>query len=165
VALAIFLFSLWLGSHLGSSAALYWYRHKQREKMTLHEPEHVHFESVLSELGAVQNLQIFSAITAHDKELGKKYLLDDIGFLEGIKRKSDLQEIEPAIDFNLGRAFVYLAMAETNNGEQATQHMKTAQTLFQSLGWTDYTEGRLRTLAVHELDKWNPLPPTMEQRK
>jgi hypothetical protein len=164
VALAIFLLSLWIGSHLGSTVAPYWYRHKQRVQISLYGPERAHLESVLSELTTVQMLQLFSAGNANDEELGKKYLLNDIEVLKNLERKSGLEEIKPAIDFNLGRAYVYAALAEehAHNSEQATRYMKSAQNLFQSLGWSKYTEETLKTVARRELDQWKTQPQTKE---
>jgi hypothetical protein len=167
VALAIFLLSLWMGFPLGSAVARYWYRHNQQAQIKSGGPERAHLESVLSELNEVQTLQLIAAINANDKEAGKKYLLNDIGALENTERKWGLQEIKPAIDFNLGRAHVYAAIMEeqANDGAQANQHMKTAQALFQSLGWSDYTEEAIKTLAKRELDKWKLHPQTTEHGK
>ncbi len=156
VALAIFLLSLWVGSYLGSTVAPYWYRHKQQVQITLGGSERAHLESVLAELDTVQTLQVFSAFNATDQELGKRVLLNNIGGLKDLERKSDLEEIKPAIDFNLGRAYVYAALAEeqADDNEQATRYMKSAQTLFQSLTWSKYTEETLKTVARRELDQW-----------
>jgi hypothetical protein len=164
VALAIFLLSLWVGSHLGSIAAPYWYYHKRRVQITLYGPERTHLESLLSELTQVQALQLFSAVNANDQELAKRYLLNDIGVLKNLEGKSGQEEIKPAIDFNLGRAYVYAALAEeqANNNEQATRYMKSAQTLFQSLGWSEYSEEMLKTVARRELDQWKAQTQTKE---
>ena len=167
VALAILLLGLWVGSRLGSAAARYWYRHKQRAQITLGGPERAHLESVLSGLNTVPRLQLFAPIYANDKELGKKYLLNGVGVLESIEQRSNLQEIKPAIDFNLGRGYVYAEMIEEQTGdkERADRHMKSAQTIFQSLGWSDYSERTLKTVARRELDQWNLHLPTEEYEK
>jgi hypothetical protein len=165
VALAIFLLSLWVGSRLGSTVARYWYRHRQQTQIKSNGPERVHLESILSALNEVQELQLFAATNANDKKLGEKYLLNNIGALQNIERKSDLQEIKPAIDFNIGRAYVYAAMIEeeAHSNEEASQYTKSAQTLFQSLGWRDYTEETLKTVAGRELDRWKVPPQTKGQ--
>jgi hypothetical protein len=157
VALVIFALGLGAGSYIGTRAARYWYRHKQQEQIAFSGPERAQLESVLSELRSIQDLEVFSAISATEKQLGKKYILDDIRVFERIEQKSDLPEIKPVIDFDLGRAYVYLALAEeqTNNGEQAARYMKSAQTLFQSLGWSDYTEVTLKNMARRKLDRWS----------
>jgi hypothetical protein len=167
VALAIFFFSGWLGGPLGSAVARYWYRHKQQAEIKRDGPERAHLESVLSALNDIGSLQMGTAINANDKEVGRKSLLKNLEQLEEIKRKSNLDEIKPVTDFALGRAFVYAAMMEeqANHNEQAAQDMISAQTLFQSLGWTDYTEDRLKTLARRELDHWKLPPQSMEHGK
>jgi hypothetical protein len=164
VALAIFLLSLWVGSHLGSAIAPYWYRHQQQAQITSDGPDRAHLEGVLAELNTVQTLQVFSAVNANDPELGKKVLLNDIGVLKDLERKSDPEEIKPAIDFNLGRAYVYAALTEeqAGNNEQATRYMKSAQALFQSLGWSEYTEQTLKTVAHRELDQWKAQTQTKQ---
>ncbi len=43
--------------------------------------------------------------------------------------------------------------------------MRSAQTLFQSLGWQDYSEETLRAVAKRELDKWNAQTQTREHGK
>jgi len=167
VALAIFLLSLSMGSYLGSRVARYWYRHKQQTQIRSDGPERAHMESTLSRLNEVQYLQMFAATISSDKKLGEKYLLKNIGALEDIERKSDLQEIKPAIDFNLGRAYVYAALMEeqAHNNGQASRYMKSAQNLFQSLGWSDSTAETLKTVATRELDKWRIPPQTKESVK
>ena len=167
VPLGIFLLSLWAGSLLGSAVARYWFKHKQQAQIKSDGPERAHLESVSSGLFEVQSLQLMAAINANDKKLGEKFLLNDIGALQDIERKSNLQEIKPAIDFNIGRAYVYAALIEeeAHNNEQASQYMKEAQPLFQSLGWSDYTEDTLKTMATRELDKWKLPPQTGESGK
>jgi len=167
VALAIFLLSLWTGSHLGSAAARYWYRHKRQAQIKTDGPERAHLESVLSDLNTVPPLELFAPLYANDKELGKKYLLNDVGVLESIEQKSNRQEIKPVIDFNLGRACVYAAMIEEQTGdkEQADRHMRSAQPLFQSLGWSDYSEATLKTVARRQLHQWNLHLATEESGK
>jgi hypothetical protein len=167
VALAIFLLSLWLGSYLGSTVARYWYRHEQQAQIKSGGPERTHLESTLSRLMDVQYSQMLAATISSDKKLGDKYLLNNIRALQVIERKSDLLEIRPAIDFYIGRAYVYAAIIEeqAHDNQQPSQYMKSAQTLFQSLGWSDYREETLKTMAGRELDKWKLLPQTMESGK
>lgn len=167
VALAILVLGVWVGSTLGSKVAPYWYRHQQQEQGTLYGPERAHVESVLSELAAIQMLQVYAVIAQNDKELGKQYLLNEIRDLEALRQRSDAQEIKPVIDLGVGLAYVDAAMAEEqdNNKELATKYMKSAQTLFQSLAWQDYSEDALRIAARRELDKWNAHPQIKEHRK
>ena len=123
--------------------------------------ERAHVESALSELSAVQTLQVFyAAFSAKDEELKKKHLRIHIRELDGLRKKSNTQEITPVIDLNLGLAYVYAAIAaeQDNNQEQAIQYMKSAQALFQSLGWQDYSEDTLRVVARREVDWWNRKP-------
>jgi|SRR6267143_218362 len=167
VALAIFLFSLRVGSRLGSTVAGYWYRHKQQAQIRSGGPERAHLESMLSGLNDLQSLYFIAIINANDKKLEAKSLLNEIGVLKDIERKSDLQEIKPAFDFYIGRAYVYAALIEkeAHNTEQASQYMKSGQTLFQSLGWTGYTEEALRSIVTRELDKWKVRPQMRESGK
>jgi len=161
VALAILVLGGWVGSKLGARAAVYWYHFEQRKVGTLNATERAHVESALSELSAVQTLQVFyAAFSAKDEELKKKHLRIHIRELDGLRKKSNTQEITPVIDLNLGLAYVYAAIAaeQDNNQEQAIQYMKSAQALFQSLGWQDYSEDTLRVVARREVDWWNRKP-------
>jgi hypothetical protein len=166
VALAILVSSGWVGSKLGARIAVSWYRYQQQKLATRGSGERAHLESMLSELDTIETLQFYAVITQNDKNLRKKYLLNDIRTLEDIRRQ-DLQEIKPVIDFNLAVAYVGAAMAEEqdNNKELATKYMNSAQTLFQSLGWHGYSEETLRILAQRELNKWSAPPHTKEHRK
>lgn len=167
VALAILLLGLWVGSKLGSKVAYHWYHHQQQQAGTLQSLEREHVESVLSELSAIQTLQLYGRIPYNDKELGKKYLLTEIGGLEALAHRSHLREIRPVIDLDLALAYVDATIAEeqNNNQELATRYMKSAQALFQSLGWRDYSEQTLRIVAKRRLDKWNVQSQTREGRK
>jgi hypothetical protein len=167
VALAIFLFSLWMGLPLGSVVARYWYRHKQHTKIKSGGPERAHLESMLSGLNDLQSLHFIAINNLNDKKLEEKYLLNEIGALDDIRRRPDLQEIKPAFDFNIGRAYVYASLIEeeAHNNEQASQYMKEAQPLFQSLGWGDYTEETLKSMVTRELDKWKVPSQTRESGK
>lgn len=167
MALAILVLSVWVGWKLGARIAVYSYRSRQQKIGTLRATERAHVESVLSELDAVQRFRLYVASIANDKELGKKYLAIDIGGLEDLRRKSNTQEIKPVIDLDLGVAYVITAMAEEqdNNKQAATKYTKSAQRLFQSLGWQDYSEEALRAVAKRELDRWKPQPQTKEHAK
>src|SRR6267143_888217 len=112
VAMAIFLLSLWAGALLGPTIARYWYRHKQQAQIKSGGPERAHLESTLSRLNNVMSLYLVAILPTVNKQLAEESLLDEIGVLEGIEQKADLQEIKPAIDFNLGRAYVYAAIIE-----------------------------------------------------
>jgi hypothetical protein len=108
------------------------------------------------------------AVTTHnDKNLAKRYLLNEIEGLEKLKRRSGNMEIRPVIDIYLGLAYVDKTMAEeqVKNKELATTDMNSAQTLFRSLGWRDYSEENLKMVARRELDRWNVQSQTTQEGK
>jgi hypothetical protein len=74
-----------------------------------------------------------------------------------LQSRPDAQQIRPVIDLEIALAHVDTAVAEEqdHNPEAATTHMKSAQALFQSLGWQDRSEETLRGVARRELDKRN----------
>jgi hypothetical protein len=168
VALAILVLAYWIGWELGDGFAVYSYRFRHQKIGVLSQTGRAHVESVLSELHAIQMLQLLHAAVAYNhKELAKKHLTDELAGLEALRRRSDAPEIIPVIDLEIGLAHVDAAMAEEqdNNQEAAAKHMKSAQTLFQSLGWQDRSEETLRAAAKRELDKWNAQPQTRERAK
>jgi hypothetical protein len=167
VALVILVSSAWVGSKAGSKIAQYWDSRQRQKQGTLSVPEWAHVESTLSELSAIQTLQLYAVTTHNNKSLAKKYLFKEIGGLENLKRRSRAVEIGPVIDMYLGLAYVDSAMAEEqdNNKEVANKYMNRAQTLFRSLGWRDYSAKTLRIVARRELDRWNGEPQTRQDGK
>ena len=155
-ALAIFLLSLWIGSMLGSSAAKYWYGNRQPGEGRLLGPERNRVESELADLSAVQTLQLFARIAPNEVEPQDKLLSDEIKGLEQIKRRSNVQEVRSLVDFDLGLAYVDAAMqnGQDDHKELAKTYMQSAQVLFESLGWRDYSEGMLKIIASQELSRW-----------
>jgi len=167
VALVILVSGTLVGSKLGSKIAQYWDSRQRQKQGTLHGPEWAHVESTLSELSAIQTLQLLAVTTHNDKSLAKKYLLNEIEGLENLKRRSGDVEIRPVIDIYLGLAYVDASMAEeqVKNKELATKYMNSAQSLFRSLGWRDYSEEKLKMVARRELDRWNVQSQTSQDGK
>lgn len=167
VALTIFVLSVWMGSKLGTEFAVYQYRRQQQERGTLSAAERTHVNLVLSELDSIQTLHTYVLATRHDKKLNKTLLLNEISGLEDLEHKADAQQIRTAVNLDLGLAYVDASMAEQqdNDGDLAAGYMKSAQSLFQSLGWHDRSEETLRHVAKAELDKWGPEPQKEEPRK
>ncbi len=154
VAIAVLVLSLWLGSMLGSSVAHYRYGHHQQERGTLTGPEQIRVESELAELSAVQTLLLYASLAPQEGKPGDKNLLNAIEGLENLKRRSNTPEIKPVVDLELGLATVHVAMAEqqNNNEEMAKKYMQSAQLLFKSLGWQDYSEETLKAVAKRQFE-------------
>jgi len=85
----------------------------------------------------------------------------------GRKFKLYHYQIRPVIDIYLGLAYVDASMAEeqVKNKELATKYMNSAQSLFRSLGWRDYSEEKLKMVARRELDRWNVQSQTSQDGK
>jgi len=167
VALTIFVLSIWAGSKLAARFAVYQYYRQQKEQGALSDPERAHHNLVVSELESIQTLHTYVLATRDDKKLNKTYLLDEISGLEALEGKADTQQIRPAVDLDLGLAYVDASMAEQqdNNEKLAAAYMKSAQSLLQSLGWHDYSEETLRHVAKAELYGVNPEAQKEEPRK
>lgn len=157
LAIAAFVLSFWLGSMLGSSVARYWYGHHQQE-----EP----LEAELAELSAVQNLQLYASIAPQEGKPGAKVLLNEIAGLENLKRRLKEPEIKSVVDLELGLAYLHAATAEQQNDDKelAKKYMQSAQVVFKSLGWQDYSEEKLKSLAKQELDHWKRLHPKASEK-
>jgi hypothetical protein len=117
--------------------------------------ERADVESELSGLSAVGTLLLYAPV--NDKELRKKFLPSSISGLESLGRQSSMQPIKPVIDLNLGIAYVNAAITKEQEGnvQQSMNYMKSAQSLFYSLGWEDYSEETLRAVARRDRDRWN----------
>lgn len=156
IALVILVLGGYAGTMLGSAVARYWYRHHQEQQETLSKPERVRLESELAELNAIQT-ELFYEVFALDKiRPSDRTPLDGIGRLEILHRRSKSPEIKPVIDLQLGLAYVRAAMTdeENNQQERASQNMQSAQVLFKSLGWLDYSGQTLKAVAKREYDRW-----------
>jgi hypothetical protein len=165
--LAILVLSAWLGSKLGAQVAVYRYRSAQSRSLgTLSALEHAHLESVLDELEAIGFLRLTFLFSPNDDKL-KKTLPEQLENIDAFRRKVNTAEAKPVIDMNLALADVVAALAEeqNNNKDRAANYMRSAQSLYQSLGWRDYSEGTLRDLAQRELDKWKLDPQSKEHAK
>jgi hypothetical protein len=165
VALGILVLSFWPGRILGVRGARYWYKYQERRLGTLDASQRPHLESVLSELTTVEELQVVSE--AVSKAKNQKRWPSYIDGLNRLKQKSTTQEGRSVIDLELGIAYVMAAtVEEQNNKEVAAQYMESAQSVFQSLGWQDYSEDALTSAAKSESDRREPasLKKRMERR-
>lgn len=166
LALAILVLSTWSGWKLGERIAVYGYHH-QRQKLGA---EQGRFEAMLSDLGDLQTREVFARALASssgkDLELGK-YLRAEITELERLMGRPDYGEIKTVLEMQLGLAYVNAAMAEEQSGHEdlADSDMKSAQALFRSLGWKDYSADTLRAVAKHEIGPWTPQARTKERGK
>jgi hypothetical protein len=167
VALALLILGVWLGYATGPKVAKYWFLHQREKQGSFGASDRAHAESALSALNFIQTAHVFTGVSQSDKNLGKKYLLREIEGLESLRRRPDAQEIRPVTDLYLGLAYVDAAMADEqeNDKESAAMHMKTAQALFQSLGWRDYSADALNAVAGLELDKWKLHAPAGQEPK
>lgn len=165
-ALAILVLGVWLGFKLGPKVAYHQYLQQQQKQGTSRGPEFRNVESVFWELTAIQVLRLYTA-AQNEAGTGKNFLLAEIEGLKDVRRRSDVQEITPVVNLNLGLAYVDAAMAEErkNNKELAAKYMKSAQEIFLSLGWQDCSPETLRLVATRELDKWRVPPQTKEHGK
>jgi hypothetical protein len=156
LALAILVLSAWLGSKLGARVAVYRYRSAQSRSLgTLSASEHAHLESVLDELEAIGFLRLTFLVSPNDDKL-KKTLPEQLGKIDAYRRKVKTAEAKPVIDMNLALANVVAAIAEeqSNNKDRTANYVRSAQSLYQSLGWRDYSEETLRDMAQRKLDEW-----------
>jgi hypothetical protein len=166
LALAILALSTWSGWKLGERIAVHWYHHQQQKLGA----EQGRFESMLSVLDGLETTEIFASALAassgKELQLGK-YLRAEITELERLKGRPDYGEIKTILEMQLGLAHVNAAMAEEQSGHKdlADSDIKSAQALFQSLGWKDYSTDALRIAAKRELDGWNPQARTKDHGK
>jgi hypothetical protein len=167
VALVILALSAWLGSMLGARAALYLYRSAQRSSLgSLSSAEHARLENVLDELETIGFFRVTFLVSINNDKL-KQDPSKRVGQFEDFGRRLRAAEAKPVFNMNLALANVVAAIADeqSKNNERAASHMRSAQSLYQSLGWRDYSEGTLRVVAEHELDKWRLQPQGREGAK
>ena len=163
LALLILILSSWLGYEAGVGIAHVRNRAKLRTMGSLSASERTHIQAVLSALDAMQELRFLTLfgtkfLTSFGTEKVRSLLLFQIGKLEALRARPEIQDVRPAADLDLGVFYTQLAMVEerANNSSEAREHMELAQSLFRSLGWQDCSEGTLKAVAQREFDKWAP---------
>jgi hypothetical protein len=114
----------------------------------------------MSYLQVAEFVRLYANIYPDDKSLEAKYL-SEIAGLERLNRRKNTDEVSPILAFYLGLAHVDAAMVEEQNDEkdQAKEHMESAKSLFESLGWQDCSDETLRAVARRDQHRWNPRRP------
>src|SRR5579862_2456857 len=166
-ALLILVLSGWLGSVLGARVAVFRYQSAQRRGLgSLAPAEHAHLENVLDELEAIGFFRITFLASINDDKL-KQGLSERVSQFEDFGQGLRTAEAKPVFTMNLGLAHVVAAIVDeqNKNRERAASHMRSAQSLYQSLGWQDYSEDTLRAVAERELDHWRLKPQSRESAK
>lgn len=152
IALVIFGLCAWAGFAMGSKYAGYRYRQRHADLEKSYSPERARLESDLSQFRSMDFLKYLVRATQTNSRAQEEYLHAQIAMLEKQAQQPDTQRIKDVIELNLGLAYVEEAMAEEQDGnkEQARRDMTSAQAIFISLGWKDYSEETLRTVARNE---------------
>jgi hypothetical protein len=149
VALVLLGLGAWGGFYLGSGLARFSYRRNQEGLQKTYSPERLRLESESIEFRSLEYVQVLVKTTQDNRKVEKEYLLAAIPAVEKHVQESTDGRIKPVIEFNLGLLYVEAAIAEQADGNKALaeKDMKSAQAIFQSLGWKDYTEETLRAFA------------------
>jgi hypothetical protein len=167
LALTILVLSALLGGKVGEKVALYRYRSAQNRSLgNLSAPEHAHLELVLDELQAIGIFRADILISPNNEKLRPTFP-DQLARFEAFGEKVKTAEAKPVRDLNLALSDVVTAIVEeqSNNKDRAANYMRSAQSLYQTLGWRDYSENTLRAMAQRELDKWKLDSPSKVHSK
>jgi hypothetical protein len=91
-------------------------------------------------------------------EKSKMPIPEQLEKIDAFSGRVKTAEAKPVMEMNLALADVVAAIAEErrNNKDLAANDIRSAQALYRSLGWRDYSEETLKVLAQHELEKWRP---------
>ena len=156
IALVIFGLSVWGGILAGPKFAFYWWRHKDRALEKSYPPERMHLQLELRQLGSIGSSHAFQIIAQYDPKIWKDYLLKKIDSIEKEVGQPGYEDIKPVLELDLGLAYVDAVFIDENehNSDLAARHLKSAQAIFQTLGWKDYSEEALKNAARHDLIKW-----------
>ncbi len=159
-ALVIFGLSVWGGVVAGKQLAFYWWRHKDRALQKSYTPERAHLELELRQLGSIGTSHAFQIIAQYNPKIWKDSVLKKIDSLEKEVGQQGYEDIKPILELDLGLAYVDAVFIDENenNSDLAARHLKSAQMIFQSLGWKDYSEETLKKAAQHDFNKWKMNP-------
>ncbi len=165
VARVIFGLSVWGGFRAGSGFARCQYFRRQRAIEKTYSPGRRLLESEQIEFRSLEYAQFLIRSTQMDTKVERQYLLAVIPALEKHAQQPGNETIKQVIEFNLGLVYVEAALAEEKDGNKdpAESDMKSAQSIFQSLGWKDYSEDALRVFAQNQLDQWKSLEMSPEK--
>ena len=160
IALVILCLGFWAGWKVGERIAVYAYKHRTPPPDSLSPSEAAQIDSALSELYQIQIFAAYSEISSGDSRLRKQPSPETIRALEKLRKTGKVQELQPVVDLNLayGYAAAAVGMEEDGNTQAASTYLRSAQPLFQSLGWKDYSDEALRSLGEEELATWRPRP-------
>lgn len=157
LALAILALSVLLG-WMAATKAVVWHYRRQQSAAALRGDERSRLESMMSDLAALQYLEVVSGFVSNH---------DEIAGLEALRQRPHSPEAASVIELQLGLAYVRAGVAaeQNNNRALAGQYLRSAQPLFQSLGWRDSSEEALKTVAKRQMQRWSPSRQTKEPRK
>lgn len=164
IALAILVASIWAGSKLGFAFSRYWYSHHQEDRGGLSDADRRSVESELGELEAVQMIRVLNLLNRDGRD--QRFREKQVERLEIIKHESQFPVIKSLVDLELGLRYVQVAVLEEQDSRHdlAEQHIQSAQILFRSLGWQDYSEKTLKTVASQR-NGMIGYPPVKTQQK
>jgi hypothetical protein len=167
VALLIFGLSVWAGVVAGPKLAIYWHHRKEQALEKSYSPERARFELELSQMSDIEVSQVYQSAAQSDKKIRKSFLSNKIETLKNLVAQPRSDDLRSILELHLGLAYVDAAMVadEDNDKDLAVKEMKSAQTVFQSLGWKDYSEETLKKAAQSELDRWTARPQTRQPQK
>jgi len=156
VALVIFGLSIWAGVVAGKQFAFYWWRHKNRALEKSYSPERAHLDLELRQLGSIGNSHFYQIIAQYNPKIWKDYLLNKIDSLQKVVSQPGYEDVKPVLELDLGLAYVDAVFIDENehNADLAAKHLKSAQAIFQRLGWKDYSEETLKNAARHDFNIW-----------
>jgi hypothetical protein len=160
VALLILVVSLWAGWKLGGRVAVHRDRVRPTPAGSLSPAEALQLEAEIAELGDIQTLSVFAMTVAGDAKMRNEALPAFIRGLEAFQQKAKSPGLTSVVDLNLAAVYVAAAAGKEQDGdtEAATGYIRSAQPLFQSLGWRDFSDDTLRALGRRELDHWGAKP-------
>jgi len=153
LALVIMGAGIWLGYEVGFKFAGYWIEHQRKKQEILSGLEWPRFDLTLSDLEAIGLLQFALSIN-DDKNQDQSNLISVVKGYEHLKSQSNERASQRVVDLYLGFSYVEASMMEEqkNNKKLAAVYMKSAQSLFQSLGWQDSSDDTLKSLARRLVD-------------
>jgi hypothetical protein len=156
VALALLTSGLWSGWKIGKVLAIEWYARHRWSEAPVSQGERAEFAAELSTLSRIEVSDALAHLGACDAARHRRAITYQVKELQELRTRSDQAMFNDVISLNLGLAYIEASMLEEGdkNESRADESIKSAEGIFQRLGWKVFDPDTLKSADLHESKTW-----------